>query len=232
MVEEAARSRRIVAAHCHGKLGIMAALRSGVRTIEHGSFLDEEAVDLMIEKGAILVPTRSVVENGLAIEGLCPPFAYRKLLKVAGYHWQSLQLAIKKGVKIATGTDICGTSLEIEAISFGNSGKELVYLVKVRSCEIFRNSVLRPWTQTDLPVSQAGMTPLQTIEAATFNAAQTLGPQAPRAGLLSEGYDADVIALDENPLDDIEIIAQAKHVTHVWKQGKCFKSPGNPLSIL
>ncbi|TKA61576.1 hypothetical protein B0A55_11620, partial [Friedmanniomyces simplex] len=54
MVDEAARSQRIIGAHCHGKAGIMAALNAGVKTIEHGSYLDEEAADLMIEKDAIL----------------------------------------------------------------------------------------------------------------------------------------------------------------------------------
>ena len=73
------------------------------------------------------------------------------------------------------------------------------------------------------------MSPLQAIEAATVNSAQTLGPQAPKAGLLKEGYDADLIALDENPLEDIRILGEAKHVTHVWKQGKCFKCPGCPI---
>src|SRR5437773_998214 len=59
IVGEAGRAERIVAAHCHGKPGIMAALRAGCGTIEHGSYLDEESVDLLIEKKAILVPTRT-----------------------------------------------------------------------------------------------------------------------------------------------------------------------------
>jgi imidazolonepropionase-like amidohydrolase len=62
IVEEAARAERVVAAHCHGKPGIMAALRAGVRTIEHGTYLDEEAADAMRECGAVLVPTRLIIE--------------------------------------------------------------------------------------------------------------------------------------------------------------------------
>lgn len=73
------------------------------------------------------------------------------------------------------------------------------------------------------------MTELQAIEAATANAAETLGPQAPKAGILKEGYDADFIALDRNPLDDIRILSEAEHVTHVWRQGKCYKSPGRSI---
>ena len=63
MVEEASRAEVVVAAHCHGKPGIMAALRAGVKTIEHGSYLDEEAADLMKEKDAIFVATRLIMEN-------------------------------------------------------------------------------------------------------------------------------------------------------------------------
>ena len=66
IVEEAALADRVVAAHCHGKPGIMAALAAGVRTIEHGTYLDEEAASAMVESGAILVPTRHIVEEFLA----------------------------------------------------------------------------------------------------------------------------------------------------------------------
>lgn len=73
------------------------------------------------------------------------------------------------------------------------------------------------------------MTPLQAIEAATANAAETLGPQAPKAGVLKAGFDADFIALDQDPLEDITILSEAEHVTHVWRLGKCYKSPGHPV---
>lgn len=65
IVEEARRSDRSVAAHCHGKKGIMAALRAGCCTIEHGSYLDQEAIDLMLKTNAILVPTRLIIEYGV-----------------------------------------------------------------------------------------------------------------------------------------------------------------------
>ena len=66
IVEVAGLADRVVAAHCHGKPGIMAALRAGVATIEHGTYLDEEACDAMRETGTILVPTRTIIENILA----------------------------------------------------------------------------------------------------------------------------------------------------------------------
>lgn len=65
----------------------------------------------------------------------------------------------------------------------------------------------------------AGMTDLEAIEAMTATAPETLGPQAPTSGQLVEGYDADVIALDTNPLDDRSVWGDADRVTHVWKAG-------------
>ena len=62
IVDEATRMERLVGAHCHGKRGIMAALEAGVKTIEHGTYLDQEAADAMVESEAILVPTRFVVD--------------------------------------------------------------------------------------------------------------------------------------------------------------------------
>ena len=96
IVEEAARARAVVAAHCHGKAGIMAALRSGVKTIEHGSYLDEEAADLMLEKDAILVATRLIVESGLSMKNYMPPYAYAKMVELADSHLKAMKIAIKK----------------------------------------------------------------------------------------------------------------------------------------
>ncbi|KAK4544853.1 hypothetical protein LTR36_003757 [Oleoguttula mirabilis] len=209
MVEEAGRAQRIIGAHCHGKLGIMAALRAGVKTIEHGSYLDDEAAELMKEKGAVLVATRLIVENGLKLgEAFLSPAGYAKLEAVAKAQWIGMQIAIRKGVTCATGTDSCGSIAGSKLVKQGLNGKELYYHV------------------------EAGMTPLQAIEAATANGPLTLGPQAPKAGQLKEGFDADFIGLDENPLEDIRVLAGPKHVTHVWRQGKCYKSPGHPVTSL
>ena len=136
------------------------------------------------------------------------PYAYQKLLATAKAHEKAMEIAIEKGVKFATGTDTAGSIPGNKDLNFNVCGKELSYLV------------------------QAGMTPLQAIEAATANGPLTLGPQAPKAGVLREGYDADFIALDKNPLDDIKILSQSEHVTHVWKHGKLYKSPGHPVSCL
>lgn len=78
---------------------------------------------------------------------------------------------------------------------------------------------------------EAGMSPLEAIQAGTANAPDTLGPQAPKSGQLKVGYDADFIAIDENPVKNIEILGQPERITHVWKGGKCFKAPGKPVGL-
>lgn len=78
LIDDDRRAQRIVGAHCHGKAGIMASLRAGVKTIEHGSYIDEEAADLMKEKDAILVCTRLIVEDGLKQgEKMFTPIGYQ-----------------------------------------------------------------------------------------------------------------------------------------------------------
>ena len=210
MVEEAARSNRIVAAHCHGKAGIMAALRAGCKTIEHGTYLDMECVRLMREKDAMLIATRTFFEAGLQVRELWSPVSYAKLEAAAATHKAAYKMAVANGVKIALGTDLglgglCASPTE-KVFSHGSNGKELVYAV------------------------EAGMTPLEAIEAATANAAETLGPMAPKSGQLKVGWHADLIAVKAHPLTDIEVLADVDNVSHVWRDGKLYKAPGNHSS--
>jgi imidazolonepropionase-like amidohydrolase len=200
IVEEAARADRIVAAHCHGKPGIVAALRAGARTIEHGSYLDEECAAMMRDAGAILVPTRTIVEDMLVLgdRGSVPAYGMVKLLALADRHAEAIQIAVANDVTIAMGTDI-GTSHESLPAHWGENAIELVHMVK------------------------AGMTALQAIEAATATAPLTLGPQAPKSGLLAEGYDADIIAVTADPSYDVSVLTDPANVTHVWKSGVLMK---------
>jgi imidazolonepropionase-like amidohydrolase len=197
IVEEAGRAQRIVAAHCHGKAGIMAALRAGVRTIEHGSYLDDEAADLMLEKGALLVPTRTIVTQLVARKDTGLPEAMlEKARKMVDQHRSALRTAVRKGVPIAMGTDIGGSS-EAAAVYWGQNANELVLLVE-----------------------DGGMTPLQAIETATANGPRTLGPQAPRSGQLRAGFVADILALREDPLKRIAAITEPDNIVRVWKDGQ------------
>ena len=198
IVEVAGLADRVVAAHCHGKPGIMAALRAGVRTIEHGTYLDDEGCDAMRESGAILVPTRTIVEDILANPDNVPDYARVKLDGIADLHAQAVTRAYEHGVTIAMGTDIALTGPD-RPNAWGQNGSEPGYLVKL------------------------GMSPLEAIEAATASGPLTLGPQAPRSGRLAEGYDADVITLDADPLTDIAVLADPARITAVWTRGRQVK---------
>jgi imidazolonepropionase-like amidohydrolase len=191
IVDEATRMERLVGAHCHGKRGIMAALEAGIKTIEHGTFIDDECADAMVETGAILVPTRFIIDL-LIREGDergMPEYAKKKIEMTAEAHADGMSLAIEKDVKIALGTDIWSTNV------WGQNGKELSLMV------------------------DCGMTPLQAIEMATANGPATLGPQAPNSGQLKEGMDADVICVAGDPSNDVSVLADPGNVTHVFKSG-------------
>ena len=192
IVEEAERAERVVAAHCHGKPGIMAAIEAGCRTIEHGSYLDPEAAEAMVEAEAILVPTRFIVELLVSqAEALkMPDYARAKIDAIADRHLEAMRIAVEAGVTMALGTDIFVRS------AVGQNGAEVGYLAR------------------------AGLSPLAAIEAATANGPLTVGPQAPLSGVLAEGYDADVICLDADPLDDLTVLTGPDHVTHVFKAGQ------------
>ena len=204
MVQEAGRSERIVMAHCHGKPGIVAALNAGCRTIEHGSYLDEEAAEMMIQREALLVPTRFILDRLLKIgpEMGVPDYAYEKLVFVAKEHEKALRIAIKKDVQIALGTDIFSSG-EGTAVPWGMNAHELLHLV------------------------DAGMTPLQALQSATANGPLTLGPQAPQSGQLREGYDADVLAVTKDPVSDISVLTKPENISHVWKAGQLVKAPAD-----
>lgn len=195
IVDEAGRADRAVAAHCHGKAGIMAAVEAGVRTIEHGSYLDEEAAQAMKESDTILVPTRWIVDHLMTVgrsQGM-PEYAAAKIEAIADRHREAVTIAIDSDVTVAVGTDIWGAGM------WGRNGEELALLVEI------------------------GMAPLDAIKAATATAPASLGAQAPQAGRLVPGYDADVIAVDGDPVADIGLLSGPDHITHVWKSGVLVK---------
>lgn len=198
IVEEAGLADRIVAAHCHGKPGILAALEAGCRTIEHGSYLDDETAAAMRETGAILVPTRIIVDRLQNVTTGLHPESIRKLHEIADRHREAVQLAIATGVRIAAGTDISTSARQRGGMPWGINGRELACLVDL------------------------GMSPLAAIEAAT--GPETLGPQGPQAGIVAEGYDADLIALTADPVEDISLLGRPECVTHVWRHGVLVKS--------
>ena len=202
IVEEAAMAERVVAAHCHGAPGIEAAIEAGVHTIEHGSYLDEDLAQGMVEHDMVLVPTRTIVDAlvvSLFAEGSdghgASPRMIEKGRMIADRHLEALQIAIEAGVMIAAGTDIGPSALD-HPVGWGRHAKELELLV------------------------DAGMTELQAIEAATAMGPVTLGPQAPDAGMLMEGWEADVLALSEDPVRDITVLQDPASIVGVWQAGE------------
>ncbi len=157
---------------------------------------------MMIQRKALLVPTRFIMDRLLKIgrEIGVPDYAYEKLVYVAREHEKALRIAIKKGVPIALGTDIF-TSGEGTALRWGMNAHELIHLV------------------------DAGMTPLQALRSATANGPLTLGPQAPQSGQLRAGYDADVLAITKDPLSDIGVLTRPENISHIWKGGQLVKAP-------
>ena len=201
IVSEAKRMGRSVAAHVHSKAGMLAAIRAGCRSLEHGSYLDEEVAAKMKEAGTIYVPTRTVVEVSLQNRDRLTPEQRAKLDKIVPFADKAYRTAIRSGVTIAFGTDCDGVPGGPR--SPGQSALELKYGVKF------------------------GLTPLQTIKCATVNAVLTVGAQAPpRTGQIREGYDADMIAVQKNPLEEIDVMLEVSNISHVWKSGKLWKKDG------
>ncbi|MBA2270778.1 MAG: amidohydrolase family protein [Chthoniobacterales bacterium] len=173
VIETANSFGRKTAAHAHGKDGIDTALRAGVDSIDHGSFIDEQTIALFKERGAFLVPTMMAPIAALdqARRGDRPPASLAKAEEAAAAMAESHRRAIKAGVKVAFGTD-SGVS------KHGINAQEFKLMV------------------------DAGMTPTAAIHAATVNAAELLGRSA-NIGTLEKGKDADIIAVSGSPLDDV-----------------------------
>lgn len=174
---------RKVAAHAHGTAGINAALRAGVDSIEHGTYLDDESIALFLETGAFLVPTviaGKTVEQRARQPGFFPPEVRDKALAVGPRIQDALRRAHGAGVRIAFGTD-SGVS------AHGQNAREFVYMV------------------------EAGMTPAEAIASATVGAAELLG-LASEIGSIEAGKFADLIATTSNPLDDVSALQHVRFV--------------------
>lgn len=189
--EEAHRWGRSVAVHAQSYDGIKFALRAGVDTIEHGTRLDDESIELFKKTGAILVPTLctlfSVVELG---DKLKLSAKQRDEMTVNEPLWiESVRLAFKAGVPIAAGGDIGNR------YPHGSNARELELLLK------------------------AGMSNMEVIKAATSVAARALR-RSDRYGALKAGLDADMLVLNANPLDDIKVLQNPNTFEMILKDGQ------------
>jgi len=183
IVKAAKMMGRKVAAHAHGTDGINAALRAGVSSIEHGTYLDEESIKLFIQNDAYLVPTihaGKFVEDKAKIHGYFPDTIQKKASEVGPLIQASFGRAYKAGVNIAFGTDV-GVG------AHGTNAQEFIYM------------------------HEAGMTPTDCLISATINAAKLIGAES-QIGTLEPGKSADIIAVPSNPLDDISTMLHVQFV--------------------
>jgi imidazolonepropionase-like amidohydrolase len=186
-----------VAAHAHSTEGIRRVLEAGVDTVEHGSFIDEACIEIMLKQGTWLVPTLSISDftisrgekSGARPEGIA------KMKIARDERRNNIRKAMEAGVKIAMGTDSSGN-----LCPFGNHARELELYVEL------------------------GMAPWAALETATVNAAAALGREDV-SGKLKKGATADVVLLNGNPLEDIYVLRRAGGIRAVFKDGQDVTSP-------
>jgi len=172
-----------VAAHAHGAEGIKRAVRAGVDSIEHGTFIDDEGIALMKKHGTWYVPTISAgryVSDKAKDADYYSPLVRPKAASIGPQVQAAFTRAYKAGVKIAFGTDAA-------VFPHGDNAKEFVYMV------------------------EGGMPPLEAIRSATVRAAELLD-QAGRLGSIEPGYAADIVAVAGDPLKDIALLQKVSFV--------------------
>ena len=172
-----------VAAHAHGAEGMKRALRAGVTTIEHGTFMDDEAIQLFLKTGAYLVPTiiagKSTADSA-KIPGYFHPLVQPKAVETGPYIQATFAKAYKAGVKIAFGTDA-------GVFKHGMNAKEFQYM------------------------TEAGMPVMEAIQSATIVAATVLDMKS-ELGSIESGKLADIIATDGDPLSNVAILMNVTFV--------------------
>ncbi|MBX2947485.1 MAG: amidohydrolase family protein [Cyclobacteriaceae bacterium] len=171
------------AAHAHGTEGMKRAVLAGITTIEHGTMMTEEVMDLMKEKGTYYVPTISAgkfVAEKAKEPGYYHPLVTPKALAIGPQIQETFGKAYKRGVKIAFGTDA-------GVFPHGENGKEFTYMV------------------------EAGMPAMEAIKSATVVAAEVVGMND-KIGTIEAGKLADIVATDDNPLKNIKTMEKVSFV--------------------
>ncbi|MFZ1311520.1 MAG: amidohydrolase family protein [Chitinophagaceae bacterium] len=181
-----------VAVHAHGEEGMKRAIRAGVNSIEHGTFMDDEAIELFKKHGTWYVPTITAgkaVGDSAKIPGYYPPVVVPKALETGPQIQKTFAKAYKAGVKIAFGTDAGVYKHGMNWLEFG-------YMI------------------------EAGMTPMDAIRSATISAADLLG-EKDKLGSIEAGKLADIVAVDGDPLKDAKSFGKVVFVMKdglVYKQ--------------
>lgn len=184
VAREAHNAGRRTACHAIGNEGIKNAIRAGIDSIEHGFYLDDQALELALDHGTVLVPTliavNQIVNNGKT--GAMPDWVVEKAESESGHHRESFGAAVRSGMKIAAGTD-AGTPFNPHTYL----AQELALMVEY------------------------GLRPMDAVVAATRNAAENLG-LVPEVGTLEVGRLADVIVVDGDPTTDITAVGRVRFV--------------------
>jgi len=186
IVEEATRHGLKVMAHAHGSEGIMAAVKAGVASIEHGSMLSPEIIDEMKARGTFYVPTIHL--NDVPLPPETPKWTVEKNEFLKPYVERSFKLALESNINIALGSDA-------GVMPHRDARLEFHAMVK------------------------RGMSPLHALRAATIHAAELIGMQG-KLGQIKVGMLADIVAVNDNPLETIETVEE---VTFVMKEGVVYK---------
>ncbi len=191
-VYEAATQEKRCMAHAQSTRGIKNALEAGIASIEHGIYLDDEAIQMMLDRGVYLVPTlvapQDVIELAEANPGKLPAYAVEKSRQVMATHRESFRRAVEAGVKVAMGTD-SGVG------PHGGNAREL-----------------------GLMVEHGGMSAMEAIVASTRSAAELLHLDH-QLGTLTAGKLADLLLVDGDPLADIHVIEDANRLALILKGG-------------
>jgi imidazolonepropionase-like amidohydrolase len=193
-VEEARNAGVRTATHAQGTQGIKNALLAGIDSIEHGFYLDDECVEMMLEQGAFLVPTFAVTE-AIATRGPevgVMESSVRKARSIQEAQVTAFRRAYGAGVKCGLGTDYLSDPLS----PMGGNAIEL-----------------------EMYVHKAGLSPMEAIVCATKNNAELLG-LAEQLGTLEAGKLADVIVVDGDPLQDISVLRARTNISHIFKEGR------------
>lgn len=190
--EEAHAAGKICCAHAHGSTAIKNAVKAGVDSVEHGYLLDDEGIELMLQHGTYLVATSAAVRNVVkhGTGAGVRPDVVRKAQSAIDQHIASFKRAHKAGVKLAMGTDT-----GVPYTQHGNNLDEVVYLVEM------------------------GLSPMQALTAATFDAAKLLKLDG-QIGSLEAGKSADFVVVDGDPLADIAILQDKSRILTVAVGGQ------------
>ena len=195
IVDEAKTNNLKVAAHCHSREGIEKCAKAGIKSIEHGTFIDKKTSQLLAKKRIYLTPTlivhQTLIEEGFPVWDKFADDKVKKLKEVVKIQKENIATAYEEGVKFLMGSD-CGV------IDHGRNLGELKLLVDV------------------------GLSPLEAIQAGTIDGAKFFNQEA-QLGSIEPGKIADVILVKENPIDNIASLADKNNILTVIQDGKVVK---------